>query len=748
MVIHCVLFWSVIVINEEFDDVCRKALFYAIEKSHNYLSVEHLLLAILDSPTGYDLITKCGANIENIKANLIEHLEDYEVNTTTNHEPIQTSAFKQLIHQTILHAQSAQKDEAGVEDLLIRLYDIEDSYALYYLKIEGVEHLDILDYVVANQTDMQSQPNIKEAKSKKKNPLELFTRDLTKEAKTEGFDPVVGRDMELERTIEILCRRYKNNPIYVGEPGVGKTALAYGLATMIVEDKVPNRLQNHQLLSLDLGSMIAGTKYRGEFEERLKGVLSEVENNPKIILFIDEIHTLIGAGAVGNGSMDASNILKPILGRGKLRCIGATTYEEMKNHFEKDRALARRFQKIDIHEPDNYTALKILKGLKKPLEKFHNLTYSIGALESAVELSSRYINEKFLPDKAIDVVDEAGASLSLRNPKRNSLTRKDIEYTVSKMAHIPLTSINDGEKNNLKNLTQDLSKNLFGQTKAIEALSKAVKLSRAGLRDDNKPIGSFLFAGPTGVGKTELCRLLSKELGIGLIRFDMSEYMEKHTVARLIGAPAGYVGFEQGGLLTDAIRKKPHSVLLLDEIEKAHSDVYNILLQVMDRARLTDNTGRESDFRNVILIMTSNVGSREMSSSAMGFSSNGKIKLGNPCKAIEEHFTPEFRNRLDDILVFNPLDTKAIAKVVDKEIKLLAEQLKHKKVEIVINQSALKYLAKKGYSPLYGARPLARLISQEIKTPLVDEILFGDLVKGGIVKINCKKDKLLFSYIK
>ncbi len=582
---------------------------------------------------------------------------------------------------------------------------------------------------------------------KKTDLLALYTEEWTARARKGDFDQIIGRDMEIGRSIEILCRRQKNNPIYVGDPGVGKTAITQGLAQKIVAGEVPERIRDFRIYALDLGSLLAGTKFRGDFEARLKGVLKALQKRKNVILFIDEIHTIIGAGAAGSSTLDASNMLKPLLADGRIRCIGATTFEEYKNLFEKDRALSRRFQKIEVDEPDVATTVNILKGLKGVYEDFHGLKITYAALESAARLAAKYLTERRLPDKAIDVIDEACSQVSLRADKRKQVGTRDIEALVSKMARVPVHQLAGSEKESLRDLESELNRHVYGQEQAVKVLVAAVKRSRAGLGNETRPIGSFLFSGPTGVGKTELCRQAAEQLGIPLIRFDMSEYMEKHTVSRLIGAPAGYVGFEQGGLLTDAIRRQPNSVLLLDEIEKAHPDIFNILLQIMDYATATDNSGRKADFRNVLLIMTSNVGSREMSSSKIGFGGEGASKLGGePKKAIEKHFSPEFRNRLDDIVIFRHLDRTVVESIVYKFIRELEQQLKGKNIRIHMTKKAVDWLADKGYDPAFGARPMARVIQESIKDRLVDEMLFGKLQQGGSVTLSEKDGELAFRF--
>ncbi len=576
--------------------------------------------------------------------------------------------------------------------------------------------------------------------------LERYTEEWTAKARDGHFDKVIGRDMEIGRSIEIICRRQKNNPIYVGDSGVGKTAITQGLAQKIAADEVPERIRDFRIYALDLGALLAGTKFRGDFEARLKGVLKTLQKRKNVILFIDEIHNIIGAGAAGSSTLDASNMLKPLLADGSIRCIGATTFEEYKNHFEKDRALSRRFQKVEIEEPDVATTVDILKGLKGVYEKYHGLKITTGALESAARLSAKYLTERRLPDKAIDVIDEACSQVSLQNDNRKQISPRDVEKLISKMARVPVQQVGGAEKESLRDLEVRLNRNVYGQEPAVRSLVTAVKRSRAGLGNESKPVGSFLFSGPTGVGKTELCRQTAEHLGVPLVRFDMSEYMEKHTVSRLIGAPAGYVGFEQGGLLTDAIRRQPNSVLLLDEIEKAHPDIFNILLQIMDYATATDNTGRKADFRNVLLVMTSNVGSREMTSAQIGFGENKSQPKGDPKKAIEKHFSPEFRNRLDDIVIFHHLDRNVVESIVYKFIRELEEQLRDKKVTVHLTRKAVDWIADKGYDPAFGARPMSRVIQESIKNRLVDELLFGKLQSGGTVTLSEKQGDLTFRF--
>ncbi|MBN2735647.1 MAG: ATP-dependent Clp protease ATP-binding subunit ClpA [Spirochaetales bacterium] len=749
-------------ISPELEEVIKKAYLMAKDANHAYLSIEHLLKAIIDNHEGAIIINNCGGDIKEMDDKISGYLATIE-KAPEGEEPLQTISFQRTLHKALIHAQSAEKAEVEIGDVLVALFDEKETHALNFILTQGIRRLDILKYLShgiskaghegevrdAERTgarDRRQRDNESPKQGNQPDFLDLYAENWSEMAREGKFDKLIGRKREIERTIEILCRRVKNNPIHVGDPGVGKTAITQGLAQAIVQGKVPDKLKGFVIYSLDLGGMVAGTRFRGDFEERLKGVLAELKKRQNVILYIDEIHTIVGAGAVGSGSLDASNIIKPAISSGELRCIGSSTYEEYKNHFEKDRALSRRFQKVDIAEPSPEDTLMILEGLKAAYELFHNVKYQRKALEAAAELSAKYINDNHLPDKAIDVMDEAGAHVSLYYPQRKTVSVLDIEKTVAKIAKIPVKTVSDVEKENLKDLETNLTKQIFHQDKAIAQITSSIKRNRAGLGHPEKPIGSFLFCGPTGVGKTELCRVLSKTLGIELIRFDMSEYMEKHTVARLIGAPAGYIGFEQGGLLTNQIRKHPNCVLLLDEIEKAHLDIYNVLLQIMDHATLTDNTGRKADFRNVILVMTSNIGSREMSSQSIGFQQGESITANSPKKAIENHFSPEFRNRLDDIVIFGHLDEEAIKLIVGKFMKELQEQLGPRKVVLEYDQKAENYLAEKGYDPAYGARPMAKVIQNEIKNPLVDEILFGKLRFGGKVSITIAEDMLSFSF--
>jgi len=773
--------------SKDLDKILRDAWLLASSNKHAFVSIEHLLHAISLDESGSVILESAGLHIDELHKDLENFYSQLET-LLNQEEPVHTITFKRVIHHCLMHAHAAEQKEVGIGDVLISMYIEEESHAVFFLKKQGIERLDIMNFIshgirknidddlddlLADEelwdelqedaaqfnfddfdeegagatADPLKDPTASKRKKAKRSALAMYTEDWTALAGTGAFDKLVGRDFEVQRTIEVLSRRLKNNPIFVGDPGVGKTAIVQGLAQKLASDNVPDRLKGFRLLSLDLGSLLAGTRFRGDFEERLKFVIRDIKEEQKVILFIDEIHNLIGAGAAGNSTMDASNLLKPALQSGALHCIGATTFEEYKNHFEKDRALSRRFQKIDVLEPSVQDSIKILTGLQEDFEKYHGLKYQPSAIEAAVNLSAKYMNDLRLPDKAIDIIDETGAKVSLKSSKRKQVTSKDIEEMISGITRIPIQSLSSGDINSLRELESHLNDAVFGQVAAIKSITTAVKRHRAGLGHAQKPIGTFLFSGPTGVGKTELCKVLAEKMGIELVRFDMSEYMEKHTVSRLIGAPAGYVGFEQGGLLTDAIRRNPNCVLLLDEIEKAHADVYNVLLQIMDYATLTDNTGRKADFRNVILVMTSNVGSREISRSGIGFLDGDKsVAGGDPMGAIKQHFTPEFRNRLDDIVIFGHLSEDVITRIVYKFIQELKTQLVEKKVTIELNENAIHWLAKKGYSPAYGARPMSRVIQEDIKNRLVDEILFGELQKGGVAIIDVDDDTLKFSF--
>ncbi len=743
-------------ISKELSATLGFAVREAKKRRHEYVSVEHVLFAILHDSSGLEIVEKCGGNVENIKANLEMFFNDNMEMLPEDSEYVlqQTIGFQRVIQRAVNHVRSAEKKEVAVSDILASIFMEKDSHAVYFLNEEGISRLDVLRNIShelpTGSTDDASEidaPAEQKTVKKKSSPLEAYTVNLIDQAAKGRLDPLIGRELEMERTMQVLCRRRKNNPIFVGDPGVGKTAMAEGLAQKIWGGEVPDLLKEVRIYSLDLGGMLAGSKFRGDFEQRLKGVVAELKKRKNAILFIDEIHTIVGAGATSSGSMDASNILKPFLSTGELRCIGSTTYEEYKNHFEKDRALSRRFEKIDILEPPVKETIKILKGLRSRYEEHHQIEYTDASLKAACELSAKYINDRFLPDKAIDVIDEAGAAIRLSGAThRKWIHPSDIEKIVSKIARIPAVNVSTPDKAKLENLGRQLRRVVFGQDDAIDALVTAIKRSRAGLGQPEKPVGSFLFTGPTGVGKTEVARQVARQLDVEFMRYDMSEYMEKHAVARLIGAPPGYIGFDQGGLLTDGVRKHPYCVLLLDEIEKAHEDLFNILLQVLDHATLTDNNGKKADFRNVIVMMTSNAGSREMSSATIGFGDTKGDSAGKGKKAIEKIFSPEFRNRLDGIITFNALDREIMAMIVDKFMKEFVDQLAVKKVSLEYSVKVRKWLAKKGHDPQYGARPLARVIQTEIKDVLADEILFGQLEKGGVVKLELNGDELVFVY--
>jgi len=748
----------------------EKALIRAIREAknynHEYVTVEHMLYGLLyDDLTSY-IITECGGSTEVLKERLEKFfvMEIPKLSPTGRGEPAQTIAFNRVLQRAVAHVQSCGKQQVDSSDVLVSILSEDESHAVYFLTSVGIGKMAVVNFISHElpAEGLQKEPLSAPPKNPNAKPetndakiLEKFTVNLTDNAAQGKLDPLIGRNMELNRVMQVLCRRKKNNPLLVGEPGVGKTAMAEGLALRIHQDGIarsnnekpliPDLLQDVDIHLLDMGSLVAGTKYRGDFEKRLKGVVSAIEKKKNAILFIDEMHTIVGAGATSGGSMDASNLLKPALQAGILRCIGSTTYEEYKNQIEKDRALSRRFQKIDIEEPSVKDTGLILKGLQRQYEEHHNVKYSKNAVKAMAELSDRYINERFLPDKAIDVMDEVGSFFRMEGRQGSMVKVSDVEKVVSKIARIPAKSGSNSEINELKELAVNLEAVVFGQSEAIKAVTTAVKRSRAGLGNPDSPTGSFIFAGPTGVGKTEVARQLAEILTVHFERFDMSEYMEKHAVARLIGSPPGYVGFDQGGLLTEAIRKHPHSVLLFDEIEKAHPDIFSILLQVMDHSTLTDNSGRKADFRNVIIIMTTNAGAREMAANSIGFVTD---KKGKDQTAINKLFAPEFRNRLDGIISFSSLDNEATEKVVDKLIRELEEQLAEKRVSIKLTNEARKYLAQKGYDPDYGARPLRRLIVQEIGDILTEEILFGELVRGGEATIGFRKKQLIFKYKK
>ncbi|MEM9103079.1 MAG: ATP-dependent Clp protease ATP-binding subunit ClpA, partial [Pseudomonadota bacterium] len=720
----------------------------------------HLLLALLDNSSALSVLKACGADIDRLRtelSNFVDETTPLLPESDESRETQPTLGFQRVLQRAVFHVQSSGKKEVTGANVLVAIFSEQESQAVYALQQEEVSRLDVVNYIshgiskVQNDEDTTSlSSEVEEEESSEatnKKPLEKYATNLNQMAKEGRIDPLVGRDFEIERTIQVLCRRRKNNPLFVGDAGVGKTAIAEGLAKKLVDGEVPEVIENSTVYSLDLGALLAGTKYRGDFEKRLKAVLQQLKSEEGAILFIDEIHTIIGAGAASGGVMDASNLIKPMLATGELKCMGSTTFQEYRGIFEKDHALARRFQKIDVVEPTIDETVQILKGLKTRYEEHHNVKYTTPALKSAAELAAKYINDRQLPDKAIDVIDEAGASQRLQpqSKRKKVISVQDIESVISKMARIPAKTVNTSDREALGNLERDLKMVVFGQDKAIETLSAAIKLSRSGLGSEDKPVGSFLFAGPTGVGKTEVCRQLAKILGIELTRFDMSEYMERHTVSRLIGAPPGYVGYDQGGLLTEAINKNPHCVLLLDEIEKAHPDVFNLLLQVMDHGTLTDNNGRKADFRNVVIIMTTNAGAQEMTKATIGFKEVDNVS--DNMDAIKKTFTPEFRNRLDSIAWFNPLPMDVILSVVDKFVVELQSQLDEKGVSLNLDQNARTYLADKGFDPSMGARPMSRMIREHLKRPLADELLFGQLSDGGQVNVTVKTDKLHFEII-
>ncbi|NDW16450.1 ATP-dependent Clp protease ATP-binding subunit ClpA [Alteromonas genovensis] len=744
-------------LNKELEQTLNSAFVFAREHRHEFMTVEHLLLALLDNTAARDALKACGADVEAVKSELLSFVKDTTpliLDEQLNERETQpTLGFQRVLQRAVFHVQSSGKDEVTGANVLVAIFSEQESQAVFILKKADVTRLDVVNYISHGVSKAEDDESInsetpEEAESGEENGTALgkYATDLNRHAKDGKIDPLIGRDAEVERTIQILCRRRKNNPLLVGEAGVGKTAIAEGLAYRIVNNDVPDVIAESTVYSLDLGGLLAGTKYRGDFEKRLKAILKELSKDEHAILFIDEIHTIIGAGAASGGVMDASNLLKPKLSSGELRCIGSTTYQEYQGIFEKDRALARRFQKVDVTEPSVSDTTKILLGLKSRYEDHHNVRFTQKAIQAAAELSAKYINERHLPDKAIDVMDEAGASQRLLAPSKRKKTINvgDIEQIIAKMARIPEKSVSASDKEVLKNLGRNLKMVVFGQDKAIETLNDAILLSRSGLGAETKPIGSFLFAGPTGVGKTEVTQQLSNIMGVELVRFDMSEYMERHAVSRLIGAPPGYVGFDQGGLLTDAVIKNPYSVVLLDEIEKAHSDIYNILLQVMDHGTLTDNNGRKVDFRNVVLVMTTNAGVQETVRKSIGFKQQDHSH--DALSEINKIFTPEFRNRLDGIIWFNHLDAEIILQVVDKFIIELQAQLDVKGVSLEVTSEARAYMAEKGYDKSMGARPMARLIKDELKKELANELLFGELAKGGNVKVDYVDDKLTFEY--
>jgi ATP-dependent Clp protease ATP-binding subunit ClpA len=749
-------------VSDDVQGVLQAAYLHAKEREHEYLTPEHILYSALFFDVTQEILKACGADPEEVKAALEEHLTK-RVPVAKGAEPVQSLAFQSVIARALFHSEASSKEVVDVGDILVSILDEGKSFGSYYLKKAGVSRFELLR-VISHGGILDSEPDarLEETEDEESSPgeearagsgprrgrrsaLANFTRELTAAARAGELEPLIGREDVVERTVQVLCRRLKNNPILVGDPGVGKTAIAEGLATRIAEGKVPELLQGYEVYALDMGGVVAGTRYRGDFEERMKQVIRELEQKKKVILFIDEIHTIVGAGAVSGGSMDASNLLKPAIASGRIRCIGSTTYDEFKKYFERDRALSRRFQKIEVTETTPEETYQILQGLRERYEKYHQVTYTDKALHAAVDLSHQYINDRYLPDKAIDVIDEAGAYMRILAFKGAStpnplLTELDIEKVVSKIAKIPEKTVTLSEADRLRRLEQDLRRTIFGQDQAVEAVVQAVKSSRAGFRDPNKPVANFLFVGPTGVGKTELARQLAASLGVALHRFDMSEYQERHTVSRLIGSPPGYVGYDEGGLLTDAIRKTPHAVLLLDEIEKAHQDIFNVLLQIMDYATLTDNAGRKADFRNVILIMTSNAGARELGKASIGF---GERVVGEDAidTAVERLFAPEFRNRLDKVVSFDRLDEQIVLQIVDKELDIFREKLAEKNVALEVSDSCRRYLAHEGYSVEFGARNVARLVQEKIKNHFVDVVLFGELAGGGTAAVDYDQER-------
>src|SRR6476660_7402037 len=742
----------------ELAQTLHNALGEASRRRHEYATLEHLLIVLVRDEHASKVMTACGVNRDELRASVKQYLDDElgALVADTSTDPTPTSGFQRVVQRAILHVQSSGRDEVTGANVLVALFSERESYAVYFLQQQDMSRLDAVTYIShgvgkgeggaaeARPAEGAEEKSSEKEGGKKESALKQFTIDLNEKARTGKVDPLIGRMPEVERTVQILCRRSKNNPLYVGEPGVGKTAIAEGLARKIIEGDVPDVLKPATIYSLDMGALLAGTRYRGDFEERLKSVVSELEKLPNAILFIDEIHTVIGAGATSGGAMDASNLLKPALSSGAIRCIGSTTYKEFRNHFEKDRALLRRFQKIDVNEPTIEDTIKIIAGLRSSFEQHHSVRYTPDALKSAVELSARYIHDRKLPDKAIDVIDEVGAMQMLVPPSKRKkvITPKEVEQVVATMARIPPKSVSTDDKKTLQNLEADLKRVVFGQDLAVERLASAIKLSRAGLRDPDKPIGNYLFSGPTGVGKTEVARQLASVMGIPLQRFDMSEYMERHSVSRLIGAPPGYVGYDQGGLLTDAVDQHPHSVLLLDEIEKAHPDLFNILLQVMDNGKLTDHHGKTVDFRNTVLIMTTNAGAMDMARESIGFGAASREDAQED--AVKKMFTPEFRNRLDAIVPFAYLPPAVVARVVDKFILQLELQLADRNVHIELDDEAREWIVTRGYDKLYGARPMGRLVQEKIKQPLAEELLFGKLVNGGEVKVRIKDNAPAF----
>ena len=736
-------------LSSELEFCLNEAFQRARDQRHEFMTVEHLLLALLDIPRVHEILKACNGNVAELRRQLSDFIDEQTPLLAEDDEnDVQpTLGFQRVLQRAVFHVQSSGKQEVSGSNVLVAIFSEKQSQAVYFLNLQDITRLDVVNYISHGMPQVQGEPSEEETAETDEHeseaeatPLERFATNLNAAAEAGKIDPLIGRELEIERTVQILCRRRKNNPLYVGDAGVGKTALAEGLARMIVEERVPEVLRESTIYALDMGSLIAGTKYRGDFEKRLKGVINEVKEDPGAILFIDEIHTVIGAGAASGGVMDASNLIKPVLSSGEIRCIGSTTYEEYRGIFEKDHALARRFQKIDIPEPSVPETIEILKGLKSRFEEHHSVSYDSDAIVAAAELAAKHLNDRRLPDKAIDVIDEAGANLRLRSDESGEqrVTTGQVEMIVAKMARIPQKSVSASDRDSLRTLERDLKLVIFGQDAAISALSSSIKMSRSGLREEDKPIGSFLFAGPTGVGKTEVTRQLAMQMGVELIRFDMSEYMERHTVSRLIGAPPGYVGFDQGGLLTEAVTKNPHAVVLLDEIEKAHPEVFNLLLQVMDHGTLTDNNGRKADFRNVILVMTTNAGAQEMSRASIGFTQQDHSSDG--MEILKKSFSPEFRNRLDAIIQFAPLDINSVKRVVDKLIVELEGRLGNSDVTIELDDAARAWLAERGYDPKMGARPMARLISEHIKRPLAEELLFGALAEGGHVRVTVDAD--------
>ncbi|MFN0185497.1 MAG: ATP-dependent Clp protease ATP-binding subunit ClpA [Aquabacterium sp.] len=742
-------------IAQELEVSLHMAFVEARQQRHEFITVEHLLLALLDNPSAAEVLRACAANIDELRKSLTGFIKENTptVGGTDEVDTQPTLGFQRVIQRAIMHVQStgSGKKEVTGANVLVAIFGEKDSHAVYYLHQQGVTRLDVVNFIAhgIKKSEPPEQPkgnegggggggegDKEEAGDGKGSPLDQFTQNLNAAARDGKIDPLIGRELEVERVIQVLCRRRKNNPLLVGEAGVGKTAIAEGLAWRITEGTVPEVLSHSTVFSLDMGALLAGTKYRGDFEQRLKGVLKALKDTPNSILFIDEIHTLIGAGAASGGTLDASNLLKPALNSGQIKCIGATTFSEYRGIFEKDAALSRRFQKVDVVEPSVEQTVEILKGLKTRFEDHHNVKYALAALQAAAELSAKYINDRHLPDKAIDVIDEAGAAQRIlpKSKQKKTITRAEVEDIVAKIARIPPASVSSDDRGKLKTLDRDLKSVVFGQEPAIDALAAAIKMARSGLGKPDKPIGSFLFSGPTGVGKTEVAKQLAYVMGIELIRFDMSEYMERHTVSRLIGAPPGYVGFDQGGLMTEAISKKPHCVLLLDEIEKAHPDVFNVLLQVMDNGTLTDNNGRKADFRNVVIVMTTNAGAETLNKATIGFTNSRE--RGDEMADIKRLFTPEFRNRLDAIISFRSLDQDIILRVVDKFLLQLESQLSEKKVDVAFTDALRKHLAEKGFDPLMGARPMQRLIQDTIRRALADELLFGRLVDGGRLTVD------------